>query len=130
MYKTLMLALVLLFSAAWLQAQQSYPQPDASQASGTTSGQTMSGQTTVEGCLQDSNGNYTLTDKSGAMYQLTGDTSKLSDHVGHKVQITGTTAGSGSASSASGAGSPGSQQAILEVKSMKHISKTCKSAAK
>src|SRR5437764_10847331 len=120
MYKILMLSLVLLVSAAWLNAQ-TYPQSDASQ----TAGQTMSGQTTVEGCLQGSNGNYTITDNKGTMYQLSGDTSKLNDHVGHEVQITGTSSAA-AASSNSGAASGGTQQS-LDVKNIKHISKTCKS---
>jgi hypothetical protein len=117
MYKTMMLALVLLTSVAWLHAQ-AYPQSDAGQ----TPGQTTSGQT-IEGCLQSSGGNYTLTATNGTTYQLTGDTSKLSDHVGHEVQITGTTATAAS-STTMGAASP----PTLDVKSMKHISKTCKSA--
>ena len=118
MYKTFLLTLLLLMSAAWLQAQTS-PQSDANQ----TAGQTTSGHTTVEGCLQTSGGNYTLTANNGTTYQLTGDTSKLSDHVGHEVKITGT---SSTAASSTTAGAP--SQATLEVKSMKHISKTCKAA--
>src|SRR5438046_1404718 len=69
---------------AWLQAQQ-YP-PD-------TSKQTGSSQNKVEGCLQGSDGNFTLSDSSGTTYQLQGDTAKLSEHVGHEVQITGSTSG-------------------------------------
>jgi hypothetical protein len=53
MLKTLMLALTLLVSAAWLQAQQ-YPQSGSGQTGNTTSRQTK-----VEGCLQGSNGNFT-----------------------------------------------------------------------
>ena len=124
MYKTMMLAFLLFLSAAWLQAQQDYPQSQAGQTTGTT------GQTTVEGCLQGSGGNYTLTDKNGTMYQLTGDTSKLSDHVGHEVQITGASSAPSSASASGGTASTGSQQMTLDVNSMKHISKTCKSAGK
>jgi len=118
MAKIAMLAVVLLASTAWLHAQQ-YP-PD-------TSKQTSSSQK-VEGCLQGSDGNFTLTDASGTTYQLQGDTAKLTDHVGHEVQITGSTSG-GTGSTASSAGSGGSQP-TLNVKSMKHISKTCKSTNK
>ena len=132
MSKTLMLALALLLSAAWLQAQEQYPQAGSSQT-----GATASGQTTVQGCLQGSDGNYTLTDNSGTTYTLQGDTSKLSPHVGHEVQITGTTSGA-SASPSAGAGTTnpttgtpttGAQQSTLTVQDMKHISKTCKSAS-
>jgi hypothetical protein len=85
---------------------------------------------TVEGCLQGSDGNYTLTADSGTIYQLTGNTAELKDHVGHKVQITGNSSGPSAAGSCSESAAGGSQQATLEVKSMKHIAKTCKSAAK
>jgi hypothetical protein len=130
MSKTLMLALSFLLSTALLQAQEQYP-PVGSSA-------TASGQTTVQGCLQGSDGNYTLTDNSGTTYTLQGDTSKLSAHVGHEVQITGTTSGASAASPSAGAGTTnpttgtpttGAQQSTLTVQNMKHISKTCKSAS-
>ncbi len=133
MSKTLMLALALLFSAAWLQAQEQYPQTGSSQK-----GATATGQTTVEGCLQGSDGNYTLTDNSGTVYQLQGDTSKLSAHVGHEVQITGTTSGASATNPSAGTGATnpttgtptaGAQQSTLTVQKMKHVSKTCKSAS-
>lgn len=121
MTRTLLLALSLLVSAAWVQAQAQYPQTGSSQT-----GATASGQTTVEGCLQHSDGNYTLTDKSGTTYQLQGATSKLKEHVGHEVQITGSTM-SGATSTTTGAQNAGTQSSVM-VESVKHISKTCKSA--
>ena len=60
--------------------------------------------TSIEGCLNGSAGNWTLTDQSGKTWQLAGDTSKLSDHVGHQVRLTGTD-NSGSASSSGSMGS-------------------------
>jgi hypothetical protein len=136
MTRALMLAAVLLLSAAWLQAQQD-PQANPSNAG---SGQANASQTdpgsetTVQGCVQGSSGNFTLTDKSGTTYQLGGDTSKLAEHVGHEVQIKGTTSGSNpsagpSGSNPSGTGAGGSQS-TLTVKEVKHMSKTCTSAAK
>src|SRR5438132_13289591 len=125
MARTFLLAISLLASAALLQAQNQYPQTGSSQK-----GASASGQTTVEGCLQGSDGNYTLTDKSGTTYQLQGDTSKLSAHVGHEVQITGSTTSASSATSpTAGAPTAASQQPTLNVQNMKHISKTCKSAS-
>src|SRR5215471_10521404 len=121
MYKTLTLALVLLASSAWLHAQ-TYPQ-----AVPTQSASDSAGHMTVEGCLAGADGSYTLTATDGTIYQLTGNTAELKDHVGHEVQITGKTSGSSAASTAS-AGT--AQQATLDVKSMKHIAKTCKAAAK
>jgi len=117
-----LLALTLLVSAAWLQAQDQYGSQAGSSQTGTTPGQT-----TVQGCLQSSDGNYTLTDKSGTTYQLHGNTSKLSAHVGHEVQITGSTSGSSGTSSSMGTQAGGTLQPTLTVESMKHVSKTCHS---
>ena len=125
MTRTLLLAITLLASAAWIQAQAQYPQTGSSQT-----GETASGQTTVEGCLQHSNGNYTLTDNTGTTYQLQGATSKLNPHIGHEVKITGSTM-SGATSTTTGT-QTGTQnagtQSSLMVESVKHIAKTCKSA--
>jgi hypothetical protein len=78
--------------------------PDGSNQPGTSAGET-----SVEGCLQGSNGNFALSDKSGTPYQVSGDTSKLSKHVGHEVQITGSTSASSAASSTSSMPQGGSQ---------------------
>lgn len=112
----------LLLCAIWATAQ-AYP----SQSSSQPSSQTSNGETTVQGCLNSSDGNYTLTDSSGTAYQLTGDTSKLSEHVGHKVEIKGTTSSSSTnpGSSSANPGSGTSTKPTLNVTSMKHISKTC-----
>jgi hypothetical protein len=131
MTRALMLAAVLLLSAAWLQAQQD-TQSDPHQGS---AGQMSSGsETTVEGCLQGSSGSFTLTDKSGTTYQLAGDTSKLTEHVGHEVQIKGMTSASnssaGSSASTPSSGAEGGSQTTLTVEKLKHMSKTCTSTAK
>ena len=130
MSKVLLLALTLVLSAAWLQAQDQYPQ-SSSPTQGTTTGQAGSANSagkSVEGCLQGSDGNYTLTDSAGTTYQLRGDTAKLSEHVGHEVRITGSSEGMGSESSAAG-GSSGSQPTLM-VEKVKHVSKTCKGMSK
>jgi Protein of unknown function (DUF5818) len=124
MIKTLLLALSLFATVAWLQAQNQYPQTGSSQT-------TAAGETSVKGCLQGSDGNYTLTTKTGTVYQLQGDSSKLSEHIGHEVQITGsTTMASNAPNSTPGTPAGGTpQQTTLTVQSVKHISKTCTSAA-
>jgi hypothetical protein len=129
MFKTLTLVATLLLSTAWLMAQDPQTSSGSSQAGSATSGS--SGQTAVEGCLQGSSGNYTLTDKSGTTYQLQGDTSKLAEHVGHEVQITGSTS-AGSAGSSASAGSSGAAAGsqMLTVEKVKHMGKTCKEGSK
>lgn len=108
---------VLLLAPLWATAQNS------SQGSQTSA----RGQTTVEGCLSGSRGSYMLTDQNGTMYQLSGDTAKLSEHVGHEIKVTGSSSAGGSTDSASDA-SAGTPQTI-QVTSVKHISKTCKSGS-
>ena len=121
MPKTLMLVLALLVSSAWLTAQE-YPQTGSSQT-----GNAAAGQNTIQGCLQGSNGSYTLKADSGTTYQLQGDTSMLSKHVGHEVQITGTPsrAGRSSSEASPNAGAAGETQQALTVDNVKHIAKTC-----
>jgi hypothetical protein len=84
-------------------------------------------QTAVQGCLSRSSTGYTLTDKSGTPYQLAGDTSKLSDHVGHEVEIRGTTAVSGEAPGAPSSVSKEAAPARIDVSDLKHIASTCTS---
>jgi len=112
--RQLMLLAVLLLGAVWAVGQKSAEPAQKGSTSATAGSQT------VEGCLSGSEGKYTLTDKQGQTFELTGDTSKLAEHVGHEVKITGTAGTGPSASAASGGMS-------LEVSSVKHISKTCKS---
>lgn len=78
----------------------------------------------VEGCLSGSAGNFTLTDTSGTTYQLAGDTSKLSDHVGHQIRVWGDTASSGASATGSTASS-GASSPTLNVKRVKMISSSC-----
>lgn len=92
--------------------------------------------TTIEGCLSGSNGNFMLNAQDGTTYQLSGDTAKLADHVGHDIQVTGTvtpsnttsTSGTGSQTGAAGSASANSQQPTIDVTSFKHISSSCKTS--
>lgn len=123
--RQLFLLAVLLLSCAWVAAQN-YPSSGQKQSGQQQSGSAMSGsQTKVEGCLSGADGKYTLTDKHGTTYELTGDTSKLAEHVGHTVEITGTS--SGSATSTGNKMGAGAAE-TLDVTSVKHIAKTCKNA--
>ena len=148
MRKTFLITAILLLSAAWAVAQTSpsTPQSTTPDTSSTTT-QTTTTQTTqtsndsstsIEGCLSGSAGNWTLTDQSGKTWQLAGDTSKLSDHVGHQVRLMGTdnsSSASGSSSpnssspssgaGAAGAGSSSGSQSTFTVKNVKMISSSC-----
>src|SRR5256885_12674781 len=134
MRKMFMLVSVLLLGLTWAVAQDAtQASPSAGNASAQTSGQNSSaaGEKTVTGCLSGSNGTFTLTDKHGKSYQLTGDNAKLSEHVGHEVRVTGTPSPSasgatGGASGTTTAGGTGADQSI-QVTSLKHVSKTCQS---
>src|SRR6478735_7114592 len=84
--------------------------------------------TSIEGCLSGSAGNFTLTDQSGKTWQLAGDTSKLSDHVGHQVRLMGTdtsasaAGGPSSGATATGAGAAAATQSTFNVTKVKMIS--------
>jgi len=109
--KTLVLTLVLLVSAVWLQAQ------DAGKTSSLE---------TIEGCLQRSEGQYSLTDNTGTIHHLTGGASKLNPHVGHEVEITGKPGVRTLDTTPQGGASSAVEQPIFEVKSVKHVADTCK----
>ncbi len=131
MKKTILLTAVLGCSALWAGAQTtSMPNPqNGADQPAASSGQSSAGQmtpstsaansVTVDGCLAGSGSSYTLKDKtSGVTYQLSGDTAKLAPHVGHELQLTGTTS-TGSASASGGS------SATLNMMSGKVISNTC-----
>lgn len=115
MRKLGMLTLVLLISAVWLSAQ------DATQTSDKNSNLT-----TVEGCLQNPNGHYTLTDNSGTAHQLAGAANKLGHQVGRQIEVTGKPGMRTLDSTLAGAGSSAVEQEVFEVKSVKRIADACK----
>ncbi len=125
MKKILLLSSILLLSTVWAVAQYDSQSSTSSQSSSSDMSKT-----TIEGCLSGSDGNYTLTDKSGAAYQLTGDTAKLEKHVGHTIRVTGTATTSSASNTTSGnpsssmSGSAEAQQ-MFNVTSFKHVSSKC-----
>jgi len=134
MRQLFLLVSVLLLGLSWAVAQDKTSSSPSSSSTGSaqsdssaTSRTGAGGQMTVEGCLSGSNGNFTLTDKNGTSYQLTGDTAKLSDHVGHEIKVTGTSASGTGAESSTGAAAGSAAGQTLQVSSVKHVSKTCKS---
>ena len=153
----LQLLAVLLLCGVWATAQNNpssqTSSPDPSTSTQSTTGSSSAGSTaadsssagssqkdssmsetgtsanSVEGCLSGSDGNYTLTDQTGTSYKLTGDTAKLSEHIGHEVKITGTKSSASATGASDTMGQTGGAQQAIEVTSVKHVSKTCKSGA-
>lgn len=136
---------VLLLGVSWMAAQSSTgtgqdqgagqgsagaSQGGYGQESGQTGAQTGNSQKSVTGCLSQANGQYMLTSTKGMTYQLAGDSAELANHVGHEVKITGTVSGAGASANAggNGMGQTSANGPTIEVSSMKHISKTCKTA--
>jgi hypothetical protein len=111
--KTVMLTVVLMVSAVWLQAQDM--------------GKTSSLET-IEGCLQHSEGQYTLIDSTNTIHHLVGGAKLLTHHIGHQVEITGKPGVRTIDTTPQGAASSAVVQPILEVKSVKHVADTCKAA--
>jgi hypothetical protein len=122
MRKTLLLTLFLLLSVGWMLAQQT-PRGTANSSAN---------ESTIQGCLSNSAGSFTLTDKAGKTYWLEGDTAKLSDHVGHEVRVTGTesTAASGSQGATGTAGTTTEAKRRINVTKMEHVSTSCSTAQK
>jgi hypothetical protein len=110
------------------------PADQSSQSSSDSSAQK------IEGCLSQTASGFALADASGTNYTLTGDTSKLSSHVGEQVEVKGMPASGSAASSsapssdssaasagASGASASSAGQSFT-VQSVKKIAKTCANA--
>ncbi len=115
---TILLTLALLVSAVCLQAQ--YGPPNTGQT-----GDDMSSMSSIQGCLQDSGGHYTVTDSKGMAFPLTGDTSELSKYVGHQVLIIGRPSVKTTDTTQTGTASSVREQPSFSVKGVKPISATC-----
>ena len=108
--------------------------PDQSQAP-TQPATAATSPTTVKGCVRIVTDHFTITDDSGTTYLLQGDTSNVSAHVGHEVQITGSSSNANSNSSSgnmpSGASqAPQSQAPTLVVEKIQHIADSCPTSGK
>jgi ABC-type transport system involved in cytochrome c biogenesis ATPase subunit len=112
--KTLVLTLVLLVSAVWLQAQ------DAGKTSGKTADLD-----TIEGCLQSSGGKYTLTKADGTTVTLSSHANEMIHHVGHQVQVTGMPAVKTVDTTQTGTESSAKEIPVFRVQSIKHLADTC-----
>ena len=143
--RCLQLLAVLILSLMWATAQTTTTSPtqaptndpsasptNSTRATPSTDAQmseTSAGGDWVQGCLSGADGNYTLTDQSGASYRLTGDTAKLSEHIGHEVKISGTKSTATATGDSDTMGKTNGAQQAIQVTSVKHIAKTCQSGS-
>jgi hypothetical protein len=113
---------------------QTGPLPGAnSGTSGSPAGQVnpANNEETLQGCLMGSAGHYTLTDSSGVQFKLTGNTSRLSSHLEHQIEVKGKTADkdtTGSASTGSqgtGTAMSGGTPQVFHVSKVTKISDAC-----
>jgi hypothetical protein len=121
MPERLMLALLLLLSSAWLQAQQSYPSPDEGKAPSAPAGMTV-----LAGCLQYDDRQYWLMEADGTKHLLAGAGKQLKGYVGHQVELTGKPSSRSIDNTPPGGASNVITQYVFEVKSVRHIALTCK----
>src|SRR5581483_9414377 len=101
----------------------------------TSGAQTTTGTSaTFRGCVSKSGNDIMLSADNGQKYRLMGDTSKLSEHVGHQVEVTGVPSAGAQASATTsqpgaqtggGASASASSEQTLEVSDIRHISETC-----
>jgi hypothetical protein len=113
--KILLLTLVVLISAAWLQAQ------DSGQMSSKSSSPT-----SIEGCLKFADGHYRLTDSTGTVYQLSNEANKLTHYVGQQIKVTGMMGVRTVDTTVQGTESTAKEQSVFKVKTVTHVADTCK----
>ncbi len=120
--KSVLLAFTFLLGTGWTFAQSTAaPDQEGSSHRSYPEGS----EQTVNGCLGKSNGKYVLTRKDVTSFELTGGTSKLSNHVGQEVKVTGmVVAKSGTNGTEEGTGTGGTV-ITLRVNSIKQIAGTC-----
>jgi hypothetical protein len=135
-------------------SSRGYPtEPDASSESGTSdsgnasqsgtaSGSTAPSsseirETSIQGCLQGSNGNYTLTDQMANVHRLQGKEADLSTHVGQEIEAkgfqtsasnaspSGSSSNAGTSSSMGNSVSTGESAAAFQVHELTTLSNVC-----
>ena len=120
MNKTVMLCLSLLICALSLEAQPANQGSTAGKTAEVAPGPAMLG-----GCLQYSEGEYTITDKSGMLHHLSGGSKLLKPYVGHDVELTGTPSIRTIDTTVAGGASSAIEKPIFQVKTVKDVAATC-----
>jgi hypothetical protein len=123
MRKLLILTLVILLSAIWLEAQNG-------------AAARVTGPTSLQGCLAYSNGNYILTNKSGNAYQLSSKRPNVLTHyVGQEIRVSGKPAESAPNkrtrdTAMQSATTSARDQQVFEVRNVTHLSDSCEPKSK
>lgn len=114
--RSLVLVLAVFFALA-VSAFAASPQQGSKQA----------GSLSVTGCLQkgDEAGEFAITGENGKSYELVSRSVKLSEHVGHKVSVTGTLIGEKNEENPKKEAGEG-WSGKIRVSSLKMVSETCK----
>jgi hypothetical protein len=146
-YVSIMAVLLLFGLTMWAQSQAGSPDQSSGSSSGSMSGQDSSqssgggygqssgqgsagmsqsssaGSQTVEGCIVREETDYYIVPEQGSAQKLNGNPSQLNQHVGHHVQVQGTTSGGSTASSTASGSNAGSQE--FNVAEVDMISTNC-----
>ena len=117
MRKTLFSILLLLGSALLLHAQEGNPGADKWRGP--------SGPSTIRGCLRATASYTTVTEDSGRVIALTGDTGRLGRYNRHEVEITGQPTVLTIDTTMQNAASTVEEVPAIKVKSVKELSRTC-----
>jgi len=115
MRTTTVLSLVLLGSALWMQAQEGDPGADRWQASNSP---------TLQGCLENPDSHYYLNEKDGTEIRLEGG-NRLSQYVGHEVEVTGKPTTITLDTTTDGAASTVEELTVFYVRSVKDLAPKC-----
>jgi len=111
---------ILLLLAACLTAQQ-YPSQEEGQPSVKPNERT-----TLDGCLQYDNGQYSLIDGSGMKFLLTGSAKQLKPQIDHEVELNGKPSSRTLDNTPPGGASSVITQYIFVVKSVKRVADICR----
>jgi hypothetical protein len=119
MRRMILLSFIFLLSTVWAAAQYGGTNGKTPNATLDTS------RVTIVGCLGGAVGEFTLTDRSGTIYQLTGNTEKMNAHVGHTVRVTGIRPSGGAMPGSMSEDTGSETPPALSVISFEHVSPTC-----
>ena len=121
MYKTAMLAFLMLLTApVWSQALLN-PSAETSWASSSSSDLAV-----IEGCVQYDERQYWLLDNGGTRHRLGGSTKQLKQEVGHEVELTGKPSSRTLGDTPQSGASSVMVVYVFEVKTVKRVADTCK----